>query len=91
VLRKLRERVNRNIGKRESLLRELYDHLASPKRGESISAVELCDLLEEWVKVDMTEAEVETVLDIMDIDQDGRVSLDDFMVSGAAAADAIHL
>jgi Ca2+-binding EF-hand superfamily protein len=43
-------------------------------------------------KVDMTENEVETVLDIMDIDQDGRVSLDDFMVSCATAvAAANHL
>lgn len=65
---------------RDTLMRELYDHLAGPNRGEAVSVAELCDLISEWVGMDLSEGEVLTVVDMMDLDQDGAVSMDDFMV-----------
>jgi Ca2+-binding EF-hand superfamily protein len=67
--------------RRESLMRELYDHLSGANRGEALSAAELCDLISEWVGMDMSEGEVLSCIDLMDLDQDGAVSLHDFMVS----------
>ncbi|KAG5183282.1 hypothetical protein JKP88DRAFT_241452 [Tribonema minus] len=79
MLKTLREAMNKKFGKRESLLRELYDHLSGPNRSEAVSMAEMCDLISEWVGMDLSEGEVLTATDIMDLDQDGAVSLDDFM------------
>eukprot|EP00904_Undaria_pinnatifida_P002651 jgi/Undpi1/12387/HiC_scaffold_5.g02059.m1 len=77
--RKLREKIKKKFGKRDDQLRELFDFMAEPNRGDSASARALCEVVEEWLKVDIAEPEALSILGMMDLDRDGAVSMDDFM------------
>ncbi|CAM9910415.1 unnamed protein product, partial [Ascophyllum nodosum] len=76
---KLRDKIRRKFGKRDDQLRELYDFMAEPNRGDSASARVLCEIVDEWLKVDIAEPEAIFLLDMMDLDRDGVVSVADFM------------
>ncbi|CAM9177490.1 unnamed protein product, partial [Phaeothamnion confervicola] len=79
AVRRLRECMARRFGKRAAQLRELFDYLAAPNRGDFVSTKTLCEFSEEWLKADVTEEEARFMLGLMDLDRDAMVSLDDFM------------
>ncbi len=79
LLMRLREKIKKKLGKRDRYMKELYDYLAASSRGEAAGAEELCDLFEEFLKVDLAEAEVWDILHMMNFNGDGAISLDDFM------------
>eukprot|EP00903_Cladosiphon_okamuranus_P013950 g12974.t1 len=58
---------------------QLFDFMAEPNRGDSASARGLCEVVDEWLKVDIAEPEALSLLHMMDLDRDGAVSVDDFM------------
>ncbi|CAM9842756.1 unnamed protein product [Pylaiella littoralis] len=76
---KLRAKIKKKFGKRDDQLRELFHFMAEPNRGDSASARVLCEVVDEWLKVDIAEPEAISLLQMMDLDRDGAVSVDDFM------------
>ena len=49
-----------------------------------MGTLELCDLIDEWLAVCITEPETGQLLQILSANGDGTVSLDDFMVRTCA-------
>ncbi len=79
LLMRLREKIKKKLGKRDRYMKELYDYLAASSKGEAAGAAELCDLFEEFLKVDIAEAEAWDILHVMNFNGDGVISLNDFM------------